>query len=363
MSAPEFIQTERLILRQPVASDASAIFQRYANDPIVTRYLAWPRHATIEDSMRFLEFSDNAWSTSVGGPYLIVSRATGVVLGSAGFAFEEPGCASVGYVLAEDAWGQGYATEALGALITAAKEMGVARLDAHCHPDHAVSTRVLEKCGFSLRGRWERNTVFPNLGTGELQDVLCYSVAFGSNELLDSRAGYTTPRLSETVRIEYLADYPQHVATLAAWFYEQWRWFLPPESSPEAIGAKFLTHLNREVPPIAFVALDGDELLGTASLRVNDMDILTDLSPWLGGVYVAPQHRQKGVGRLLVSAVEQKALDLGCRLIYLFTFDQEPFYSRLEWRLLKHLEYHGYPVMVMHKALADGGHLRPHSHY
>jgi len=153
------------------------------------------------------------------------------------------------------------------------------------------------------------------------------------------------------MRIEYLADHPEYVPTLAAWFYEQWSWFLPPESSAEAIATKFRTHLNRDVPPIALIALHGSELLGSASLRVHDMDILTELSPWLGGVYVAQNHRQKGIGRRLIRAAEQKAVELGYQSIYLFTSDQAHMYSRLEWKVLRQLEYHGHPVVVMHKPL------------
>ena len=154
------------------------------------------------------------------------------------------------------------------------------------------------------------------------------------------------------IRIEYLADHPEYIPALAAWFYEQWGWFLPPESSAQTIATKFRTHLNRDALPIALIALDGDELLGSASLRIHDMDILTELSPWLGGVYVARNHRRKGIGRRLVHAVEQKALELGYRSIYLFTFDQAPMYSSLEWQILKQLEYHGHPVVIMHKPLS-----------
>ncbi len=156
------------------------------------------------------------------------------------------------------------------------------------------------------------------------------------------------------MRIEYLADYPEHIPTLSRWFYAQWRWFLPPESSASAIEVKFRTHLNRDALPMALVALDGDELLGTASLRVNDMDVFTELSPWLGGVYVAPAHRRKGVGRHLVGAVERKALELGHPSIFLFTFDQASFYQGLAWSRLTQLEYHGHPVVVMQKALSPG---------
>jgi len=128
-----------------------------------------------------------------------------------------------------------------------------------------------------------------------------------------------------TMRIEYLADHPEHIPALARWFYAHWGWFLPPESSSETIADKFRIHLNRDALPIALVALDGDELLGTASLRVLDMDVFTDSTPWLGGVYVAPAHRRKGIGRRLVGAVEQKARECGYPSIHLFTFTRLPF--------------------------------------
>ena len=56
--APELLVTERLVLRRPVEDDVSAIFERYASDPEVTRYLAWPRHVSLDDTRIFIAFSD-----------------------------------------------------------------------------------------------------------------------------------------------------------------------------------------------------------------------------------------------------------------------------------------------------------------
>jgi ribosomal-protein-alanine N-acetyltransferase len=44
MRAPERLETARLILRRPRAADAPVIYERYASDPEVTRWLGWPRH-------------------------------------------------------------------------------------------------------------------------------------------------------------------------------------------------------------------------------------------------------------------------------------------------------------------------------
>ena len=74
--AAERIETARLVLRRPGGADAEAIFSSYASDPEVTRYLAWPRHLTIEATRRFLEFSDDEWTRWPAGPYVIEERAT-----------------------------------------------------------------------------------------------------------------------------------------------------------------------------------------------------------------------------------------------------------------------------------------------
>jgi ribosomal-protein-alanine N-acetyltransferase len=52
--APEFITTDRLVLRRPARSDAADIYA-YAHDPEVTRYMVWPTHTEIGESLAFLE--------------------------------------------------------------------------------------------------------------------------------------------------------------------------------------------------------------------------------------------------------------------------------------------------------------------
>lgn len=178
LRAIERIETSRLLLRQPTAADAEAIFKRYASDAIVTEYLGWPRHRSIADTFAFLAFSDTEWATWPVGPYLIASRADGRVLGSTGLAFEAPTVAATGYVLARDAWGLGYATEALAVMVGVAREVGVHRLYALCHPANPGSIRVLEKSAFTLEARLPRHAPFPNLGTTEPQDCLRYARTF-----------------------------------------------------------------------------------------------------------------------------------------------------------------------------------------
>jgi ribosomal-protein-alanine N-acetyltransferase len=178
MSAPLW-RSARLEYFRPAPSDAEAIFERYASDPDVTRYLGWPRHRSLEDTLWFLEFSRAAWERDGAGPLLIRCRADGELLGCTGLSVDAPGEVTTGYVLAKDAWGAGYATEALSAMVEFAKSLGIEELSALCHSEHRASWRVLEKVGFVRSARGARSFVFPNLGGGTEALLVRYERARG----------------------------------------------------------------------------------------------------------------------------------------------------------------------------------------
>jgi len=174
MNAPPIVETPRLVLAVPEPADADAVFRRYASDEHVTRYLAWPTHRTVADTQDFLRFSAVQWEREGAGPYLIWARTDGQLLGSTGLGLEPGGRAITGYVLAVDAWGNGYATEALAAIVEVATDIGVQHLYALCHPDNRASSRVLDKCSFERDHSWTGQLEFPNLAPGVPQRVLCY---------------------------------------------------------------------------------------------------------------------------------------------------------------------------------------------
>ncbi len=173
LAAPERVETARLLLRRPRLEDAAEIFARYASDPEVTRFLAWPTHESVAQTEAFLRASDLEWTREGAGPYLVVDRRDGRLLGGTGLEIEAPYRATTGYVFARDAWGRGYATEALAAVVEVARARGLVRLHAVCHAEHRASRRVLEKCGFQREGRLRNHFLFPNLSPRPC-DVLAY---------------------------------------------------------------------------------------------------------------------------------------------------------------------------------------------
>lgn len=150
------------------------------------------------------------------------------------------------------------------------------------------------------------------------------------------------------MNVSYLRDRPEFLSSLAPAIVAHYR-SLVPEESMESRNAKLRSHLNKDELPIAWVAHSGDEALGMAALRVHDLEGREDLTPWLGGVFVRPEHRRRGVASQLCRVVEDKAWSLEFETLYLFTTDQQSLYSRLGWELWQKALWRGNPVDIMVK--------------
>jgi predicted N-acetyltransferase YhbS len=154
------------------------------------------------------------------------------------------------------------------------------------------------------------------------------------------------------MEIQYLADHPEFIPTLAAWFHAQWG-HLSPGSTPETTAAELKSHLHHNEMPLTLVAVSGNEIVGSASLRLHDMHTRKDLSPWLANVYVPVEHRNQGLGSRLVRAVEEKAEALGFAVLYLWTDEKERFYAQRGWTVIDRVEYLEEQVVVMQKQLGS----------
>jgi RimJ/RimL family protein N-acetyltransferase len=86
------------------------------------------------------------------GPFFVHRSHDDVVVGEIGGAFvDEDGTIEIGYAVVESQWNRGYATAAVEALVTKAREASdVRRIVAHTPLDRPESGRVLEKAGFAM---------------------------------------------------------------------------------------------------------------------------------------------------------------------------------------------------------------------
>jgi predicted N-acetyltransferase YhbS len=156
--------------------------------------------------------------------------------------------------------------------------------------------------------------------------------------------------LGNTMHLHYLTDYPDLVREVAELQYTE---FGPLEEgeSIEERAEKLTACCLYTAIPTAFVAMSNGILCGSALLVGQDLELRQSLSPWLAGVYVKPQFRERGIGSALVTRVEEEAKVLAVPTLYLYTPHSESFYARLGWQVVERCEYRETVVTVMAKQL------------
>ncbi len=146
----------------------------------------------------------------------------------------------------------------------------------------------------------------------------------------------------------YLADHLDAIPQLAAWSYAQWRPIFDQlgKTLPEVIE---LHHRRAQIEalPMAVVALADGVVIGTGALKTDDLPLRPNLTPWLGGMFVDPSFRNRGVGGALVERLLLEARRLRMTRLYLWTPASESLYARHGCATIERLEYCGYQIALM----------------
>ncbi len=143
------IETSRLSLHPVDAEEARRIVERAPASE--DRWAAdYPFEGDLAGLGAFLAASARAGEQRPFGYYRITLRSSGQAVGGIGFkGAPVDGVVEVGYGLAPSARGQGFAAEALTALVAVATRHGVARVRAGTVPANLASIRTLERAGFT----------------------------------------------------------------------------------------------------------------------------------------------------------------------------------------------------------------------
>lgn len=153
------------------------------------------------------------------------------------------------------------------------------------------------------------------------------------------------------ISLALLADHPELIPTLAAWFHREWG-HISTNRTPEHYARLLRDNLNRDRVPLTLVAFANGKPIGTASLDSNDLDTQTELSPWLASVVVAPDARGKGIGTKLINGIESEAKRLSITKLYLWTEHSDALYARLGWIRRGVERYHATDIVIMEKTLS-----------
>lgn len=171
---PDNFQTARLILRPIAPDDGDAIFDTYARDAEVTRYLIWRPHRSRDETAAYIAHCI-AVPPTVARTYVLTSRENGTVWGAFHLRQPAPHRLECGYVLGRHWWGQGLMTEALTEVVSwALRQQRVFRISAVCDVENIGSARVMEKAGLVREGLLRRMMVHPNT-SDEPRDCLSYA--------------------------------------------------------------------------------------------------------------------------------------------------------------------------------------------
>lgn len=156
------LETERCYVRELEESDVAAEAKLFES-PHMTDFIDPPEEYE-EEVLLCREYAELVYRRYGFGTWGIFDRNTDALIGEAGleprfdvdrdeypydWMFEDD-CAELGFLIAEDLWGQGYCTEACSSILGYCKEhFGIRRVFARAEEENAASVRVLEKLGFT----------------------------------------------------------------------------------------------------------------------------------------------------------------------------------------------------------------------
>ena len=171
---PHAFESERLVARLPVPSDAPALFEAYTRKPEVSRYMLWLPHETVRTTEAFVAECITAAERGTRLPYVLAEQGRPELIG---MLEARPAAHKVdlGYVLSPEYWGRGFMPEAIAALADIALALPETfRVQAFCDVENRPSQRALEKAGLVREGRHERFIIHPNVSA---EPRACYMYA------------------------------------------------------------------------------------------------------------------------------------------------------------------------------------------
>lgn len=170
------LDTERLILRKFKLSDALDMYESYCSRDIVTKYLRWMPHKSVEETIKYL--SDVVlpnYKKEYTYCWAIELRETGKVIGCVDVHTKDlltKKC-TIGWVLSNDYWSKGIMTEASEKVIEFMFKEGFERIQSHHQIGNVASGKVMQKIGMSYEGRLKKYDIDR---AGQIIDCEIYAI-------------------------------------------------------------------------------------------------------------------------------------------------------------------------------------------
>lgn len=156
------LETERLILRRFTSEDAQAMFNNWANDSEVTKYLTWPPHSDISVSKEVISNWLKLYENLNHYSWTIVLKAIDAPIGSIAAVEQRDDIKMVhiGYCIGQSWWQKGYTSEAFTELIRFFfEDVGVNRIESRHDPRNPNSGKVMLKSGLKYEGTLRQSDI------------------------------------------------------------------------------------------------------------------------------------------------------------------------------------------------------------
>ena len=172
------IETERLILRKMNDEDAEFIYKNWSSDPLVSKYVSWDTHNSLEETKKYVEYKVNRYiEHDFCFDWIVVLKETKEPIGEieAVNVSKLHNLVEMGNCYGSIYWNKGYGTEALKAFINYMfNEVEVDKIIA-CHESvNPASGRIMQKAGMHYDGTLKNYFIDKN--TKKRCDKICYSI-------------------------------------------------------------------------------------------------------------------------------------------------------------------------------------------
>ena len=177
MEFPE-IETNRLVLTELRLNDEEAIFSLFSNKLVIEHY-DLEAFTALEQARDLINMFRSRYEASAGIRWAVRLKSTGNMIGTCGFNSwsSKMRNAVIGYDLMPDFWGNGYASEAVRAIIQAAFTGKLScgllnRIQADTVPGNHASEALLRRLGFKEEGLRRESGYWKNA----FHDLKCFSL-------------------------------------------------------------------------------------------------------------------------------------------------------------------------------------------
>lgn len=318
------LHTPRLTLRLLQRSDI-AEFTRYRNVDSVARYQDWPLPYTRDLAHELIDDMEQLDGPTGGSWVQVGMEHDGVLVGDVAIWLDERSqLAMIGYTVAPEHQGNGYAVEAANAaLVFLVDQLHVHRVAATIDPRNMASARVLERCGFEYVGTarasaWSR---------GQWTDDARFSLLAA-----DWRA-WVTRRTSAPATVDFItvdSTNLDEVCSIAV-SHSQRRFVRSPAESiaaaahPRRVAGEPTSHWYRAV------RADGD----IAGFLLITRSAGEGRHPHLSQLLVDQRHQRRGIARRSIAELARHLHESGDTHLTAAFVDEpggpESFYRALEF--------------------------------